>query len=71
MDNKQIAVGISAPNNADMNIVRIKYQITRERIVPWDRGAVVVLGHGSTTVADDVTTICGVIEYPIDEPAAI
>ena len=33
MDDEQIAIGISVPDNAHMNIVRIKYQITGERIV--------------------------------------
>ena len=33
MDDKQFSVGISAPDNADMRIVRVKYQITGERIV--------------------------------------
>lgn len=67
MDNEQIAVGISAPDNAHMGIVRIKYQITGERIVPWDGGAVAMLRHCSSAVANDVAAARGIVEHPIDE----
>lgn len=67
VDDEHISVAVKSEDDADMAVSRIEHKVSRLGIAPRNFGAIAVLTGRSTTVADDVTTICGVIEYPIDE----
>ena len=71
MNDDKVSVFIPAADNADVGILRVKYKVARQGIVPRDGGAVVVLGCRAPAVADDVLAAAGVVENPIDVSCTI
>ena len=71
VDDQNIAALVPAADNPDMGILRVKDQITDLRLRPGDAGAVAMLGHCSTAVADDVLTACGIVKHPVHKAGTI
>ena len=71
VQDQDIAALVPAAHNSNMGILRVKDQITDLRLGPGDAGAVAMLGHGSTAVADDVLTACGIVKHPVHKAGTI
>ena len=62
---EQISTLIPATHDSYMGIARIKYQITRNGLIPGNGDAVSMLGPCATAMAYDVTAAAYIIKYPI------
>ena len=71
MDNQQIPGHIPQAHNADMTVIRVKYQIPRLCFAPTDLFAVSVLCGSSTTVAQYVLATGCVEKYPIGKTGTV
>lgn len=71
VQNQNTAALVPAAHNSNMGILRVKDQISNLCVRPGDIGAVTVLGHSSSSVADDVFAAGDIIKHPIDKSAAI
>ena len=71
MDDQQIAVFIPAADDADMFIIVIKHQIAGNGLIPGDAGAIGVLAGCSAAMADDIASVRGIVEHPIDKAGAV
>lgn len=67
VDHQQISVLVSAANNTDMGIVRVKHQVTGLGVRPRNISAIRVLHGGAAAMSDDVAAARGVVKGPIDE----
>ena len=65
VNDEQFAVGIFAPDNAHMGIIRVEHQVTRLCVRPRNVGTIAVLHGGSTAVADDIAAARLIVEHPI------
>ena len=71
MDDQQISVFIPAANDADMFIIVIKHQITGNGLIPGDIGAIGVLCCRAAAMTDDIASVRGIVEHPIDKAGAV
>ena len=67
VDHQQISILVSAADDANMGIVRVKHQVTGLCVRPRNIGAMAVLHGGAAAMADDVTAARGVVKGPIHE----
>ena len=71
VDHQQISVLIPSTNDANMRIIRVKYQVTGPGVLPAYVGAIAVLGGSSTAMPNHITSARLVVKYPIHESTAI
>ena len=71
VDDEQVSTFISATYDPHMLVTGIEYQIAGLGLIPRDGGTVDVLHVSAAAVAYDVFSIGDIVEYPIDESAAI
>ena len=67
VDHQQLSGFIPSTNDANMRIIRVKYQVTGPGVLPAYVGAIAVLHGGSATMTDNVAATRGIVEHPIDE----
>lgn len=71
VQNQNTAALVPAAHNSNMGILRVKDQISNLCVRPGDIGAVTVLGHSSSSVADDVLAACGIVKHPVHKAGTI
>ena len=71
VDHKQVAVRVPAAYNADVGVIRVKYEIAGKRFTPGDFRAIAVLHMRAAAVSDYIRSICGVIKHPVYETGAV
>ena len=71
MDNQEVSVRVPAADDANVYVCRVKYEVARLRVAPYNVGAIAVLRGSSAAATGVVAAVRRVVECPIDEPAAI
>ena len=71
VNDEQRSILVPAAHDADMLILRVKYQVSRHGLVPGYSVAIGVLHHGPSYVADDILPAAHIVEHPIHKPGAI
>lgn len=71
MDHQQLPGFVSSADDANMRIVRVKYQVTGPGVLPAYIGAIAVLHGGPAAMSDDIASACGIVKGPIDKARAV
>lgn len=71
MDNQQIPGHIPQAHNADMTVIRVKYQIPRLCFTPTDLLTVAVLCGSSTAVAQYVLAAGRIVKHPVGKTGTV
>ena len=71
MDDQEVSCIVSSSDNPDVTISRVKHKIAGLGLGPCDRGAIGMLGYRASTVAYDITAVCGVIKSPVYKAGAV
>lgn len=67
VDHQQLPGFVSSADDANMRIVRVKYQVTGPGVLPAYIGAIAVLHGGPAAMSDDIASACGIVKGPIDK----
>ena len=67
VNHQQISGFVSSTDDANMRIVRVKYQVTGPGVLPAYIGAIAVLHGGPAAMSDDIASACGIVKGPIDK----
>ena len=65
VDHQQLSGFVSSTDDANMGIIRVKYQVTGLGILPAYVGAIAVLGGSSTAMPNHIASARLVVKYPI------
>lgn len=71
MDNQEVSVRVPAADDANVYVCRVKYEVARLRVAPYNVGAIAVLRGSSSTASGVVAAVRRVVECPIDEPRTV
>ena len=71
VNHQQISGFVSSTDDANMRIVRVKYQVTGPGVLPAYIGAIAVLHGGPAAMSDDIASACGIVKGPIDKARAV
>ena len=71
VDHQQLSGFVPSTDDANMRIVRVKYQVTGPGVLPAYISTIAVLHGGPATMSDDIFTTGDIVKHPIDKSRAV